>query len=146
MAKGKPVVVVTRRLTPDVEKRMKELFEARLNVTDTPMSAEEIIAACDAAGVLVPTVTDRINAELISLLPASVKLIANFGVGVNHIDLEAAAARNIFVTNTPDVLTDDTADMTACLLLAAPRRRVEGERLIRSGKWDGWAPTFMVGS
>ncbi|MEE2996737.1 MAG: D-glycerate dehydrogenase [Pseudomonadota bacterium] len=145
MAKGKPVIVVTRRLTPDVEKRMKELFEARLNVTDTPMSAEEIIAACDAARVLVPTVTDWIDADLISLLPASVKLIANFGVGVNHIDLEAAAARNIVVTNTPDVLTDDTADMTACLLLASPRRLVEGERLIRSGKWAGWAPTFMVG-
>ena len=90
-------------------------------------------------------VTDRIDADLINNLPDSVELIANFGVGVNHIDLEAAAAQKIVVTNTPGVLTDDTADMTACLLLAAPRRLVEGERLIRAGKWDGWAPTFMIG-
>ncbi|MGB0630720.1 MAG: 2-hydroxyacid dehydrogenase [Alphaproteobacteria bacterium] len=145
MAKGKPVVVVTRRLPRDVETRMMELFEARLNATDKPMSADEIVAACDGVEVLVPTVTDRIDAELINRLPGSVELIANFGVGVNHIDLEAAAARKIVVTNTPGVLTDDTADMTACLLLAAPRRLVEGERLIRSGKWDGWAPTFMIG-
>ena len=94
---------------------------------------------------LVPTVTDRIDADLINNLPDSVELIANFGVGVNHIDLEAATAQKIVVTNTPGVLTDDTADMTTCLLLAAPRRLVEGERLIRSGNWDGWAPTFMIG-
>ena len=92
-----------------------------------------------------PTVTDRIDADLINNLPDSVELIANFGVGVNHIDLEAATAQKIVVTNTLGVLTDDTADMTACLLLAAPRRLVEGERLIRSGNWDGWAPTFMIG-
>ena len=145
MAKGKPVVVVTRRLPRDVETRMMELFEARLNATDAAMSADEIVAACDGVEVLVPTVTDRIDADLINRLPESIELIANFGVGVNHIDLEAAAARKIVVTNTPGVLTDDTADMAACLLLAAPRRLVEGERLIRAGKWDGWAPTFMIG-
>jgi len=145
MAKGKPVVVVTRRLPGDVETRMMELFEARLNPTDTLMSPDQIVEACDGVEVLVPTVTDRIDADLIRALPGSVELIANFGVGVNHIDLEAAAERKIVVTNTPGVLTDDTADMTACLLLAAPRRLVEGERLIRSGKWDGWAPTFMIG-
>lgn len=145
MAKGKPVVVVTRRLPRDVETRMMELFEARLNATDAAMSADEIVAACDGVEVLVPTVTDRIDADLINRLPGSIELIANFGVGVNHIDLEAAAARKIVVTNTPGVLTDDTADMAACLLLAAPRRLVEGERLIRTGKWDGWAPTFMIG-
>lgn len=145
MAKGKPVVVVTRRLPRDVETRMMELFEARLNPTDTPMSADQIVEACDGAEALVPTVTDRIDADLIRALPESIELIANFGVGVNHIDLEAAAERKFVVTNTPGVLTDDTADMTACLLLAAPRRLVEGERLIRSGKWDGWAPTFMIG-
>ena len=145
MAKGKPVVVVTRRLPRDVETRMMELFEARLNATDAAMSADEIVAACDGVEVLVPTVTDRIDADLINRLPESIELIANFGVGVNHIDLEAAAARKIVVTNTPGVLTDDTADMAACLLLAAPRRLVEGERLIRAGKWDGWAPTVMIG-
>jgi len=145
MAKGKPVVVVTRRLPRDVETRMMELFEARLNATDAAMSADEIVAACDGVEVLVPTVTDRIDADVINRLPESIELIANFGVGVNHIDLEAAAARKIVVTNTPGVLTDDTADMAACLLLAAPRRLVEGERLIRAGKWDGWAPTFMIG-
>ena len=145
MAKGKPVVVVTRRLPRDVETRMMELFEARLNATDAVMSADEIVAACDGVEVLVPTVTDRIDADVINRLPESIELIANFGVGVNHIDLEAAAARKIVVTNTPGVLTDDTADMAACLLLAAPRRLVEGERLIRAGKWDGWAPTFMIG-
>ncbi|MAJ92073.1 MAG: D-glycerate dehydrogenase [Rhodospirillaceae bacterium] len=145
MAKGKPVVVVTRQLPREVETRMMELFEARLNAPDNRMSAQQIIDACDGADVLVPTVTDRIDADLINNLPDSVELIANFGVGVNHIDLEAATAQRIVVTNTPGVLTDDTADMTACLLLAAPRRLVEGERLIRSGKWDGWAPTFMIG-
>ncbi|HCH56399.1 MAG TPA: D-glycerate dehydrogenase [Rhodospirillaceae bacterium] len=145
MAKGKPVVVVTRQLPREVETRMMELFEARLNAPDNRMSAQQIIDACDGADVLVPTVTDRIDADLINNLPDSVELIANFGVGVNHIDLEAATAQKIVVTNTPGVLTDDTADMTACLLLAAPRRLVEGERLIRSGKWDGWAPTFMIG-
>ena len=145
MAKGKPVVVVTRQLPREVETRMMELFEARLNAPDNRMSAQQIIDACDGADVLVPTVTDRIDADLINNLPDSVELIANFGVGVNHIDLEAATAQRIVVTNTPGLLTDDTADMTACLLLAAPRRLVEGERLIRSGKWDGWAPTFMIG-
>ena len=145
MAKGKPVVVVTRQLPREVETRMMELFEARLNAPDNRMSAKQIIDACEGADVLVPTVTDRIDADLINNLPDSVELIANFGVGVNHIDLEAATAQKIVVTNTPGVLTDDTADMTACLLLAAPRRLVEGERLIRSGKWDGWAPTFMIG-
>ena len=145
MAKGKPVVVVTRRLPRDIETRMMELFEARLNASDAAMSAKQIVDACEGAQVLVPTVTDRLNAGLFDELPFSLKLIANFGVGVNHIDLEAAAARKIVVTNTPGVLTDDTADMAACLLLAAPRRLVEGERLIRSGNWNGWAPTFMIG-
>ena len=103
---------------------MMELFEARLNATDAPMSSGDMVTACDGAEVLVPTVTDRIDADLIQKLPDSIELIANFGVGVNHIDLEAAAARKIVVTNTPGVLTDDTADMTACLLLAAPRRAI----------------------
>ena len=145
MATGTPVVAVTRKLPRDIETRRMELFEARLNADDRPMTADKIAAAADGADVLVPTVTDRIHADLIGRLPESVKLIANFGVGVNHIDLDAASARKIVVTNTPGVLTDDTADMTACLLLAAPRRLVEGERLIRSGKWEGWSPTSMLG-
>lgn len=145
MARSKPVVIVTRTLPRDVETRMMELFEARLNADDSPMSADQIVAAAEGADVLVPTVTDRIDADLISRLPESVRLIANFGVGVNHIDLDAAAGRKIVVTNTPGVLTDDTADLTAALLLAAPRRLVEGERLVRSGQWHGWSPTFMIG-
>ena len=145
MPNRKPVVIVTRTLPGDVETRMMELFDARLNSSDAPMTADEIVAAAEGANVLVPTVTDRIDADLIARLPDSVKLIANFGVGVNHIDLDAANARKIVVTNTPGVLTDDTADMTACLLLAAPRRLAEGDRLVRSGKWEGWSPTFMIG-
>ncbi len=145
MARRKPVVIVTRTLPRDVETRIMELFEARLNPDDTPMTADDIVAAADGADALVPTVTDKIDADLIARLPDSIELIANFGVGVNHIDLDAAAARKIVVTNTPGVLTDDTADMTACLLLAAPRRLTEGDRLVRSGKWVGWSPTFMIG-
>jgi glyoxylate reductase len=141
----KPVVAVTRKLPAPVEVRMMELFEARLNGADAPMTAEEILAACDGADALVPTVTDAIDAALIKALPDSVRLIANFGVGVNHIDLAAAAKRHIAVTNTPGVLTDDTADLTIALLLAVPRRLVEGERLARSGSWGGWTPTFMMG-
>lgn len=145
MPRTKPVVIVTRTLPGEVETRMMELFDARLNADDSPMSADQIVAAADGANIVVPTVTDKIDAALIERLPDSIELIANFGVGVNHIDLDAAAARKIVVTNTPGVLTDDTADMTACLLLAAPRRLVEGDRLVRGGNWEGWSPTFMIG-
>ena len=142
---SKPVVVVTRKLPAAIETRMMELFEARLNADDQPMTAEQIGAACDGADILVSTVTDDITADLIAALPDSLRLIANFGVGVNHIDLDAASERNILVTNTPGVLTDDTADLTIALLLSVPRRLVEGERLARTGKWTGWSPTFMMG-
>ena len=145
MARKKSVVAVTRTLPRDVETRMMELFAARLNADDAPMTADQIVAAAQGADALVPTVTDRIDAALIARLPDSVQLVANFGVGVNHIDLDAAAARKIVVTNTPGVLTDDTADLTVALLLAAPRRLVEGDRLVRSGGWLGWSPTFMNG-
>jgi glyoxylate reductase len=141
----KPVVVVTRKLPDSIETRMMELFEAHLNASDRPMSVDEIIAACSEADVLVPTVTDRITREIIDALPDRLKLIANFGVGVNHIDLTGCAARDIAVTNTPGVLTEDTADMTLALLLAAPRRLMEGDRLVRAGGWSGWSPTFMIG-
>ncbi|MEX2453610.1 MAG: D-glycerate dehydrogenase [Rhodospirillaceae bacterium] len=145
MVRRKPGIAVTRRLPREVETRMMELFDARLNADDAPMTADRIVAAAQGADALVPTVTDRIDAGLIERLPESVRLIANFGVGVNHIDLDAAAARRIVVTNTPGVLTDDTADLTVALLLAAPRRLVEGDRLVRTGRWEGWSPTFMIG-
>jgi glyoxylate reductase len=141
----KPVIAVTRKLPAAIETRMMELFDSRLNANDTPMTGAQIIDACAGADALVPTVTDSIDAELIAALPDSVKLIANFGVGVNHIDLAAAAARDIAVTNTPGVLTDDTADLTIALLLAVPRRMTEGSRLARTGNWQGWSPTFMLG-
>ena len=141
----KPVVAVTRKLPNFIETRLVELFETRLNPDDGEMSAAEIVAAAEGADVLVPTVTDNIDAALINALPDSVRLIANFGVGVNHIDLAAVAARKLVVTNTPGVLTEDTADMTMALLLAVPRRLAEGERLARSGTWAGWSPTFMLG-
>ncbi len=141
----KPVVVVTRKLPEAVEVRMMELFTARLNIDDHPHSNAELLAAVATADVLVPTVTDRIDAAVIRAAGPQLKLIANFGVGVNHIDLKAAEERGITVTNTPGVLTEDTADLTMALILAAPRRIAEGERLLRAGKWQGWAPTFMLG-
>jgi len=142
---AKPVVVVTRKLPAPIETRMMELFDARLNADDAALPTGRIVELCAGADVLVPTVTDTIDAALIAALPDSVRLMANFGVGVNHIDLKAADARKIAVTNTPGVLTDDTADQTMALLLSVPRRLVEGERLARSGKWTGWTPTFMLG-
>jgi len=142
---GKPVIAVTRKLPPAIETRMMELFEARFNENDQPLSADEINAKCDGADVLVPTVTDLIDARLLASLPDTIRLIANFGVGVDHIDLTAAAARDITVTNTPGVLTDDTADLTIALLLSVPRRLVEGARLAATGKWTGWTPTCMMG-
>jgi len=142
---SKPIIAVTRKLPPSIETRMMELFEARLNEDDQPLSAAEIVAKCDGADVLVPTVTDGINAALIAALPDNIRLIANFGVGVDHIYLKAAAARDILVTNTPGVLTDDTADLTIALLLSVPRRLVEGARLAAAGNWAGWTPTFMMG-
>jgi len=142
---SKPIIAVTRMLPTSIQTRMMELFEARLNEDDQRLGAAEIVAKCDGADVLVPTVTDGINAELIAALPENIRLIANFGVGVDHIDLKAAAARDILVTNTPGVLTDDTADLTIALLLSVPRRLVEGARLAAAGNWAGWTPTFMMG-
>jgi glyoxylate reductase len=141
----KPSVVVTRRLPEAVETRMMELFETRLNRDDRPMSHAEIVEAAKAAEVLVPTVTDRIDRALIEAAGSRLKLIASFSTGVDHIDLAAAHARGIIVTNTPGVLTEDTADMTMALILAVPRRLIEGERAVRDGKWTGWSPTWMLG-
>jgi len=145
MPKPKPLVVVTRRLPDGVETRFMELFDARLNLEDRPFDRDRLAAAMAEADVLVPTVTDRIDAALIGGAGPRLKLIANYGTGVDHIDLAAARARNIVVTNTPDVLTEDTADMTMALILATPRRLGEGERVVRGGRWPGWSPTWMLG-
>ena len=145
MAQSKPVVVVTRRLPDVIETRMMELFDARLNLDDHAMTQAELIEAVKAAEVLVPTVTDRIDAGVLSQAGEKLRLIASFGTGVDHIDLKTARQRGITVTNTPGVLTEDTADMTMALILAVPRRLAEGERLIRSGDWTGWSPTSMLG-
>ena len=145
MPAKKPLVVVTRKLPEVIETRMMELFDTRLNHDDKPMTKAALVEAMADAEILVPTVTDRIDAGLLSQAGPNLKLIANFGAGVDHIDLSAARERGITVTNTPDVLTEDTADMAMALILAVPRRLAEGERLVRSGKWTGWGPTFMMG-
>jgi glyoxylate reductase len=142
---GKPKLVVTRRLLPETEARMAELFEAAFNPDDHPFSRDELAAAMTDADVLVPTVTDRIDAELIRGAGERLGLIANFGAGIEHIDLHAARERRIMVTNTPGVFTDDTADMTMALILSVPRRFVEGGRILRAGEWQGWAPSTLLG-
>jgi glyoxylate reductase len=145
MPQKKVLVVVTRRLPDVIETRMMELFDCRLNLEDKPMSQAQLIEAVKEAEVLVPTVTDRIDAAVLSQAGPQLKLIASFGTGVDHIDLKTARQRGITVTNTPGVLTEDTADMTMALILAVPRRLAEGERLVRAGEWQGWAPTGMLG-
>ena len=145
MAKKKPLVIVTRKLPDVVETRMCELFDTRLNVTDQPMSQQELADAIRAADVIVPTVTDRIDAGIIAHAGDSMKLIANFGNGVDNIDVTAALRRGITVTNTPGVLTEDTADMTMALILSVARRIVEGASVIPLGEWEGWSPTWMLG-
>jgi glyoxylate reductase len=147
MPKGKkPLVVVTRKLPDSVETRMRELFDTRLNLTDKPMGHAELAEAVKVADVLVPTVTDRIDASVLSQSGEKLKLIANFGNGVDNIDVATALQRGITVTNTPRVLTEDTADMTMALILAVPRRLAEGAGVITSDKeWAGWTPTWMLG-
>jgi glyoxylate reductase len=142
----KPLVVVTRRLPDAIETRMRELFEARLNLEDRPMSKGDLIDAVKTADVLVPTVTDRIDAEVLREAGESFKLIANFGNGVDNIDVTAAVKQGLTVTNTPKVLTEDTADMTMALILAVPRRLAEGAQIpISDREWAGWSPTWMLG-
>lgn len=142
---GRPRVHVTRHLLPSIEARMAELFDVELNEVDRPLSREEIIEAMRTSDVLVPTVTDRIDAGMIDAAGDRLGMIANFGAGTEHIDLAAARARKIIVTNTPGVFTDDTADLTMMLILSVPRRLGEGSRLVRDGKWTGWTPTAMLG-
>jgi len=146
VGKKKPLVVITRKLPDPVETRMRELFDARLNVEDRPMTQPELVDAVKEADVLVPTVTDQIDAALIAQAGDNLKLIANFGNGVDKIDVAAAAKRGITVTNTPNVLTEDTADMTMALMLAVPRRLAEGANVLTGDKkWAGWSPTWMLG-
>jgi len=141
----RPRVIVTRQLMPAVEARMAELFTVTLSAQDHAFSADELRAAVADCDVLVPTVTDRIDADILSAAGERLKLIANFGAGIDHIDLSAARAKNIMVSNTPGVFTEDTADMTMALILSVPRRLAEGEKLMRSGQWAGWAPSAMLG-
>ena len=143
--KDKPLVIVTRKLPEGIETRMRDLFDVRLNLSDTPMDANALKTAVQTAVVLVPTVTDRVGTEIIEAAGPQLKLIANFGVGFNHIDVRSARARGIAVTNTPGVLTDATADITMTLLLAVTRRAVEGADVLRSGRFGGWNPTWMMG-
>jgi len=147
MAKSKkPLVVVTRKLPDTVELRMRELFDARLNASDKPMSPAELADAVKTADVLVPTVTDEIDASVLSKAGEQLELIANFGNGVDNIDVATAVQRGITVTNTPGVLTEDTADMTMALMLAVPRQLVEGAQVLTEDKdWTGWTPTWMLG-
>jgi glyoxylate reductase len=141
----RPRVIVTRRLPDTVEQRMLELFDTVLRTDDMPMSRDELAAAMADCDVLVPTVTDQLDAELIASAADRLRMMASFGNGVDHIDLAAARKRGIIVTNTPGVLTEDTADMVMALIIAVPRRLAEGEKLIRSGEWQGWSPSGMLG-
>lgn len=143
---GKPRVIVTRKLLPQTHARMNELFDAVLNVEDRPFSRDELVAAMQDCDVLVPTVTDRIDRAMIEAAGERLGLIANFGAGIEHLDLAAARARKIVVTNTPGVFTDDTADMTMALIIAVTRHFAPGLRQLREGKWDGWAPSRLLGS
>ncbi len=145
MPTPKPRVVVTRRLPEPVETRMRELFEVELNVTDEKMSEEQLAEAMSRADVLVPTVTDRIDQRLLSRAGDNLRLIANYGAGVDHIDVATARQRGIMVSNTPGVLTEDTADMTMALMLAVPRRLKEGLAVMEAEHWDGWSPMNLLG-
>ncbi|MBV9238001.1 MAG: D-glycerate dehydrogenase, partial [Xanthobacteraceae bacterium] len=142
----KPLVIVTRKLPDTIETRMRELFDARLNIEDKPFTQAQLVEAVKTADVLVPTVTDRIDKAVLGQTGEQLRLIANFGNGVDNIDVATALQRGITVTNTPGVLTEDTADMTMALILAVPRRLAEGAGVLTSDKdWTGWSPTWMLG-
>lgn len=141
----KPLVIVTRKLPDPIETRMRELFDTQLNETDEEMSPAQLVDAVKRADVLVPTVTDRINSRILSQAGPNLRLIANFGTGVDNVDVTTALERGITVTNTPGVLTDDTADLTMALILAVPRRLIEGTQALQGGSFQGWSPTWMLG-
>lgn len=143
---SKPKAIVTRRWPEEVEEKLREYFEVRLNGNDTPMSSEALSNAFSNYDAVFPTVTDRIDSEVLAAKPMRARLIGNFGVGFNNIDIGAAKASGLVVTNTPGVLTDATADMAMTLLLSVARRAGEGERHLRSGDWSGWRPTHMMGT
>jgi len=145
MPARKPKVIVTRKLPDSVETRMRELFDTELNVSDEPMGRKALIEAVGQCDVLASTITDKIDAGLIEKAGERLKLIANFGAGVDHIDVAAANARGIIVTNTPGVLTEDTADLTLALMMATLRRMIEGANAVQAGEFTGWAPTWMLG-
>ena len=145
-AEAKPLVVITRKLPDVVENRMAQLFACEVNTSDKPFSKPDLVAAVRRADVLVPTITDRIDAFVISQAGPQLKLIANFGTGLDHVDVAAALARGITVTNTPGVLTEDTADMTLALIMAVSRRIIQGADSLRQGQFTGWSPTWMLGS
>lgn len=145
MTQNSPTVVITRKLPDAIETRMMELFEVHLNLDDHEFSREELVAAVRQADILVPTVTDRLDADVLNQAGENLRLIASFSTGVDNVDLRIAGQRGITVTNTPGVLTEDTADMAMALILAVPRRLAEGERAIRVGNWKGWSPTWMLG-
>ncbi|HTN95073.1 MAG TPA: D-glycerate dehydrogenase [Gallionella sp.] len=143
--KNKLVVLVTRKLPPAVEDRLRRDYDPRFNAADRLYSTDELISLAQGADIVLPCHTEKLSADVIARLPASIKAIVCFSVGVDYVDLAAAKARNIIVTNTPDVLTDATAEIALLLMLGAARRASEGERLIRAGKWKTWSPAFMVG-
>ena len=145
MVHHKPLVIITRKLPEPIETRMMELFDTRLNADDLPFGESELVEAFGEADIVVPTVTDRLDRKIIDAAGPALKLIASFGTGIDHIDLDAAHERGIVVTNTPGVLTEETADMTMAIILAVARRLIEGERMIREGRWEGWGPTLLLG-
>ena len=145
MPSARTRVVVTRRLPAPVEARMQELFDVKLNAEDRPMTAEELAGAMAGADVLVPTITDRIDARLLAQAGPDLRLIANYGAGFDHIDVATALQRGIMVSNTPGVLAEDTADMAMALILAVPRRVPEGAVMMQRGEWEGWSPTALMG-
>lgn len=140
-----PLIIVTRKLPQEIEDRLEELFTCELNTDDTPLTPAQMKDAISRADVLVPTVTDHIGEDIIAAAGPRLKLIANFGAGTNHIDVAAAHAKGILVSNTPGVLTEDTADLTMAMILALPRRLVEADHVLRAGKFKGWSPTWMTG-
>ena len=142
----KPVVLVTRKLPPKVEDRLRHDYEARLNPDDRLYSKDELIAQAQGAQAILPCHTEHFSADVFQQLPAEVKIIANFSVGFDHVDVEAARKKGVVVTNTPDVLSDATAELTMMLMIGAARRASEGEKLVREGRWKDWSPAFMVGT
>ena len=143
---SKPKVIITRKWPEAAEARARELFDVQLNADDHPMSVAELQEALTTADAVCPTVSDKISAEVLSATPLKCKILGNFGVGFNHIDLNAAKERNLVVTNTPEVLTDWSADIAMTLMLMAARRAGEGERHVRTRAWTGWRPTHMIGT